>query len=144
MTAPQRAPRTDYTEVIRPAAVLPVAAAAKVLEHLRWADVADRGVWNATASVWQRYDRPWDGIGGTRGESRLVGSIAVMYDQPARHEVTIYRVTLTVYGQELGWTVTGLCDDALAVAGLTLAQCPVTDMSPVPRTDPFKLAHDRA
>lgn len=144
MNAPHPAARTDYTEVIRPAAVLPVAVAAKVLEHLRWADVADRGVWNASASVWQRYDRPWDGIGGTRGNAALVGSIAVMYDQPARHEVTIYRVTLTAYGQELGWTVQSLCDDALAVAGLTLAQCPVAAMSPAPRHDPFKVSYDRS
>lgn len=137
-------PPADHTEVIRPAAVLPHGAAAKVLDHLRWADVGNRGVWNASASVWQRYDQPWDGIGGTRGESQLVGTIAVMYDHPARHEVTIYRVTITVYGQEQGWTVQTLCDDALSVAGLTLGECPVASMASAPSLDPFKRSYDRA
>ncbi len=137
-------PVGDHTEVIRPAAVLPHAAAVKVLEHLRWADVANRGVWNASASVWQRWDRPWDGPGGTRGDSQLLGSIAVMYDTPARHEVTIYRVTVTPHGQTEGWTVARLCDDALAAAHLTLAECPVATMPGVPLRDPFKSSYDRA
>jgi hypothetical protein len=137
-------PQTDHTEVIRPAAVLPTRAAHQVLTHLRWADVSKHGVWNASASVWQRYNKPWDGPGGTRGESTLLGSIAVMYDTPARHEVTIYRVTITATGQREGWTVQRLCDDALTAAGLTLAECPVTAMAGAPTTDPFKLGYDRA
>lgn len=141
---PYNPPAREHTEVIRPAAVLPNEAAVKVLAHLRWDDVTNRGVWNANASVWQRFDRPWDGPGGTRGESSHIGSIAVMYDHPARHEVTIYRVTITAYGVEQGWDVARLCDDALSSAGLTLAECPVATMAGAPATDPFKRSYDRS
>lgn len=136
---PLTAPTTlDRTEVIRPAAVLEARAATHVLTALRADDVATGGVWNASASVWQRFDRPWNGGGGTRGDARMLGSIAVMYDTPARHEVTIYRVTITPAGQQLGWTVEALCDDALQVTGLTLASCPRAELTPMPRRDPFK------
>ncbi len=128
----------DRTEVIRPAAVLESRLATKVLAALRHDDVSTGGVWNASASVWQRYDRPWNGIGGTRGEARLLGSVAVMYDTPARHEVTIYRVTITPAGMEAGFTVESLCDDALVSSGLTLASCPRADLMSAPRMDPFK------
>jgi hypothetical protein len=135
---PHVAHLTDQVEVIRPAAVLESRVAQQVLTSLRRSDVSLGGVWNASASVWQRYDQPWNGVGGTRGVARLVGSIAIMYDTPARHEVTIYRVTITPAGAESGFTVQSLCDDALSVAGLTLARCPRADLSPTPRTDPFK------
>jgi hypothetical protein len=127
----------DRTEVIRPAAVLESRVAAYTLSTLRREDVATGGVWNASASVWQRFDKPWNGVGGTRGDSRLVGTIAVMYDAPARHEVTIYRVTITAVGTEAGWTVESLCDDALRGTGLTLASCPRAEMTGVPKADPF-------
>lgn len=140
LTAPSA---LDRTEVIRPAAVLDSRAATKVLDALRRDDVSAGGVWNASASVWQRYDRPWNGVGGTRGEARLVGTVAVMYDAPARHEVTIYRVTITQVGLEAGWTVEGLCDDALTSTGLTLASCPRAELTTAPRIDPFKLGADR-
>ncbi len=130
---------TDQVEVIRPAAVLESRMATLVLTALRRDDVSLGGVWNASASVWQRYDQPWNGLGGTRGDARLVGTVAVMYDTPAKHEVTIYRVTITPAGIEAGFTVEGLCDDALSVTGLTLARCPRADLHPTPRSDPFKL-----
>lgn len=92
----------EQVEIIRPAAVLESRVATQVLNHLRDQDVSLGGVWNASASVWQRYDVPWNGVGGTRGTSVLLGTVAVMYDTPVRHEVTIYRVTVTPAGQELG------------------------------------------
>jgi hypothetical protein len=49
----------DRVEVIRPAAVLESRVATLVLAALRRDDVSSGGVWNASASVWQRYDRPW-------------------------------------------------------------------------------------
>lgn len=128
----------DRVEVIRPAAVLEARAATQVLTALRSEDVSTGGVWNASASVWQRYDRPWNGVGGTRGDARLMGSVAVMYDTPARHEVTIYRVTITPAGGDMGWSVEALCDDALKFAGLTLASCPRAELNSMPRMDPFK------
>jgi hypothetical protein len=128
----------EQVEIIRPAAVLESRVATQVLNHLRDQDVSLGGVWNASASVWQRYDQPWNGVGGTRGTSLLLGTVAVMYDTPVRHEVTIYRVTVTPAGQEYGMTVESLCDDALRVAGLTLAACPRAEVSTTPRADPFK------
>jgi hypothetical protein len=128
----------DRVEVIRPAAVLESRVATLVLGALRADDVSTGGVWNASASVWQRYDRAWNGVGGTRGDARLMGTVAVMYDTPVRHEVTIYRVTITPAGSALGWTVSSLCDDALAAGGLTLASCPRADIANAPRRDPFK------
>ncbi len=47
-------------------------------------------------------------------------------------------VTVTPAGQERGMTVELLCNDALQVAGLTLAACPRAEVSNMPRTDPFK------
>ncbi len=125
--------------IIRPAAIVPARAAAAILTVLEGRDVSYGGVWNATASLWQRYDRPWDGPAGSRGTSHLVGSIAVVYDQPMRHQILIYKVTVTEYGAASGWTVDRLCDDALSWGGLTLDTCPRADLQPPPPPDPFHL-----
>ncbi|HVF19806.1 MAG TPA: hypothetical protein VNA14_06155 [Mycobacteriales bacterium] len=124
--------------VIRPSAILPVAAAARIVERLRDADVSTGGLWNATTSVWQRYDRRWDGVGGSRGSAELVGSIAVIYDSPRSNEITIYKVTLTPQAAEAGWTTELLCNDALSHAGLTLDTCPRAALAAPPPPDPFK------
>ena len=60
---------TEEIRVIRPAAVLDTRTAALVISELTRLDVAQGGIWNATSSLWQRYDSPWDGIGGSRGGS---------------------------------------------------------------------------
>ena len=51
-----------------------------------------------------------------------------MYDSPHRHEITIYKVTVTEHGLDQGWTVESLCDDALIWAGLTIATCPRAEL----------------
>ena len=112
--------------------------ASRVLSELERLDVARGGIWNATSSLWQRYDQPWDGLGGARGGAQLIGSIAVMYDAPNRHQITIYKVTVTRAGRENGWTVDSICDDALTWVGLTLARCPRTELASPPISDPFK------
>jgi hypothetical protein len=128
----------EDVRIIRPAAILDARAASQVLQQLRRLDVSAGGIWNATSSLWQRYDIPWDGVGGTRGEARLLGSIAVMYDSPHRHEITIYKVTVTEWGLSQGWTVESLCDDALIWAGLTIATCPRAELGAPPDHDPFR------
>jgi len=130
---------SDDVRIIRPAAVLDERTAAAVVSELDRLDVSVGGVWNATSSLWQRYDVPWDGPGGTRGNSRLLGSIAVMYDAPNRHQITIYKVTATEFGRGHGWTVESLCDDALTWVGLTLATCPRAELGQPPSRDPFKV-----
>ena len=129
--------------VIRPAAVLGIAAATEIVATLERNDVARGGVWSATPGMWQRFDRPWGGLGGTRGNSELVGSIAVIYDEPRRNEITIYRATVTPYGVAAGWDVERLCDDALTWAGLTLATCPRADLKAPPKADPFHVPAPR-
>jgi len=129
----------DEVRIIRPAAVLDERAALRVLSELKRLDVGTGGgVWNATSSLWQRYDMPWDGPGGTRGNARLIGSIAVMYDSPNRHQITIYKVTVTPFGLDSGWAVETLTDDALTWVGLSLATCPRAELTDPPVRDPFK------
>jgi hypothetical protein len=126
------------SRVIRPAAVLPAEAATRIVVALEERDVSNGGVWNATPTLWQRYDRPWDGAGLTRGSAVLVGSIAVAYETPVRDHITLYRANVTAAGHEAGWTVDALCDEALAYGGLTLAGCPRATLQEPPAFDPFK------
>jgi hypothetical protein len=128
----------ETSRVIRPAALLDDVATRKVLSALEENDVATGGVWNATVGLWQRYDQPWNGAGGTSGSARLVGTIATVYGAPTKYEILIYRVTVTAFGAESGWSVEGLCDDALRWAGLTLADCPRAGVGDAPLADPFK------
>jgi hypothetical protein len=132
----------EDVRIIRPAAVLDERAAAAVLLELDRLDISVGGVWSASSSLWQRYDQPWDGPGGTRGSSTLVGSIAVMYDAPNRHQITIYKVTVTDAGRTAGWTVESVCDDALGWVGLSLATCPRAELAQPPVRDPFKRSLD--
>jgi hypothetical protein len=129
--------RAEETRVIRPAAVLNESSAFAVLSELRRLDVASGGVWKTSASLWQRYDGPWTGRNGDRGTAQLLGSIAVMYDTPLRREITIYKVTVSPYGLDSGWSVETLTDDALAHAQLSLAACPRASIADPPPRDPF-------
>ncbi len=129
--------------MIRPAAVLGIAAATEIVRCLERYDVARGGTWSATPGMWQRFDRPWNGPNGMRGDAHLVGTIAVVYDEPRRNEITIFKVNVTDAGVAAGWTVERLCDDALGWAGLTLATCPRADLKPPPRPDPFHLPAQR-
>jgi hypothetical protein len=128
----------EESRVIRPAAVLRETEAAALQRLLEEQDVAVGGVWNVGPGVWQRYDQPWDGEGGMSGSARLVGTIGVVYGAPSRYEITIYRVTVSAVGRELGWTVDGICDDALRQVGLTLADLPRAALVDPPAADPFK------
>ena len=128
--------------IIRPAAVLSVTAAALILDGLARADVSRGGLWNASSTLWQRYDMPWSGQGGMRGDAVVVGTMAVIYDQPRAHEITIYKVSITDAGVDKGWTTERLCDDALAWANLTLESCPRAAMATPPKFDPFRAGAD--
>ena len=95
------------------------------------------GVWHTTPTLWQRYDRTWDGPLQTRGHAVLFGSIAIVYGTPTTGSITVYRATLTEDGVSAGLSVEGLCDEAFSFAGLTLASCPRVELQPPPRRDPF-------
>ena len=128
----------EQTTVIRPSAVLDERAAREVVRELEYRDVARGGVWSASPGLWQRYDQPWNGVPSGRGSAVLVGSIGAVYGTPSKYDITIYRATVTAAGQDLGWTVDALCDDALQHAGLTLATCPRAELVAPPRPDPFR------
>jgi hypothetical protein len=125
----------DVTEVIRPAAIVPEEAARAILVELSLNGVQAGGVWLSRPSRWERFDRPWPGE-QSPGESQAVGSIQVAYGTPTKYELTIYRVTITQRGSELGWSVTSLCDEALGYGDLSLAACPRAQLTPPPR--PFR------
>src|SRR3954465_15670893 len=129
----------ELTKVLRPAAVVPEASAARIIEQLSTRDVARGGVWNVSATLWQRYSGAWDGIGGTTGSAVLIGSVAVAYETPVRNHITIYRATITEGGRDSGWPVEGLCDGPLGSGGLTLDACPRADLMTPPTRDPFKV-----
>ncbi len=131
----QLAPTTegDVSEVIRPAAVVPETATRPILVELAVRDVRNGWLWQATPSLWSRYDSPWQG-GLTPSE--LVGTIQVAYGTPTRYEITIYRVTVTRFGTARGWTVESLCNEALGLGGLDLARCPRASLTAPPK--PFR------
>jgi len=124
------------TEVIRPAAVVPEEAARQVLMQLALRDVRLGGLWDTEPALWRRFDRSWDSgqPGGASDDepSQLLGTIQVAYGVPTRYEITIFRATITKVGTEQGWTVEGLCDEALAYGALSLATCPRADLKPPP------------
>jgi hypothetical protein len=123
------------SEVIRPAAIVPEEAARAVLVELALRDVQNGGVWQSEPQLWSLYDRPWHGYNNPSG-AELIGTIQVAYGTPTKYEITIYRVTVTRFGVEHGWTVHSLTDAALGFGGLTLDDCPRATLSAPPR--PFK------
>jgi len=123
------------SEVIRPAAIIPEESARTVLVELAMRDVQNSGVWQAEPSLWSRYDRPWS-VCGSPGGAELIGAIQVAYGTPTRYDITIYRVTVTRVGVAAGWTVSTLCDEALAFGGLDLAGCPRASLGAPPK--PFR------
>lgn len=124
------------TEVIRPAAILPENATREVLMQLALNDVRVGGLWQADPAVWRRFDRPWDGEDGGPGSAGLLGTIQVAYGVPTRYEITIFRVTVSQLGDESGWSVSSLCDEAIGYGGLTLETCPRAALAAPPR--PFR------
>jgi hypothetical protein len=133
----------EQTRVIRPAAILRAQEVELVLAGLGELDVSVGGVWITNPGLWQRYDHPWDGVGGMAGTSKLVGTIGAAYGQPTKYEITIYRVTVTEHGIANGWTVESLCDDALVHADLTLDSCARAELGNPPSSDPFRFGADR-
>jgi hypothetical protein len=132
-------PESDY--IIRPAAVIPVAAARKVIAWLATHSLEQGGVWNAGTStgIWQRYDKPWSGPFGARGDSQLVGTVYVTYDRPRKFEVVVHRVQITDHGLMLGWTSTTLVDEILSQVELSIDTCPRdTSLPSQLARDPFQ------
>ena len=123
------------TEVIRPAAIVPEGAARAILSGMTHNSVHTGGCWLAEPSCWIRYSAPWTSPGDP-GPSLRLGTIQVAYGTPTKYEITIYQVTITQFGAELGMTVASLCDEALSFGDLTLAVCPRATLAAPPK--PFR------
>jgi hypothetical protein len=135
---------TALETVIRPAAVLQEQAAQLILAALFNSDVRRGGVWNTTTTLWQRYDRPWDGALGSKGSAVLLGSLAVVYGTPTRASITVYRASISPEAAAAGWTTDKLCDEAFGYAGLTLSSCPRAALHAPPSRDPFRATRQNA
>lgn len=133
--------RAEHDVVVRPAAVINEAAARQVVAWLDAHSLEHGGLWSVGTStgIWQRYDRPWNGAFGARGEAQLVGTVYVTYDRPRRFEVVIHRVQVTDLGLMAGWTTSKLVDEILSTVGLSLATCPRdTSLPSTYGKDPFQ------
>lgn len=137
MLAEQAYEDVAVSEVIRPAAVLPETAARAVLAELSYNSVYATGLWWSSPTLWQRYDRPWNGRQDTQGDAVLLGALQVAYGTPRKYDITIYRATVSMLGSLNGWSVESLCDEALGYGGYTLADCPRADLKPPPK--PFRM-----
>lgn len=124
-------------EVIRPAVVLTEHHARQILTGLVRDDVRTGGHWWTRVGTWRRYEHPWRPGDDDPGDVPHLGSLSCVYDSPTRYCVTVFRVSLTAYGLERGWTTASLCDDAFRHAGLSFAECPRADM----REPPVPFAH---
>ena len=122
-------------EMIRPSAIVPEEAARRILVELSLNNVLADGLWQAEPSRWTRYDRRWAGPSDP-GSANLIGVIQVAYGTPTKYDITIYQVTITRYGDDNGWSVERLCDEALSFGGLTLQACPRAALSEPPK--PFR------
>jgi hypothetical protein len=127
------------TEVIRPAAIIPEDAGREILAYLAFRDVRMGGLWWAEPSAWKRFDRPWNGADRGPGTAELLGTLQIIHGMPTRYEITLFRATITLAGRQLGYSVTSLCDEALAYGGLTLATCPRAELRPPPQ--PYRQLH---
>jgi len=126
----------SLTEVIRPAAVVPEEAARAILVELSLRSVHAGGLWLAKPSSWHRYDRPFPADDVPGQEPRLIGTIQIAYGTPTKYEITVFRVSVTRFGSEQGWTVQSLSDEALGFGDLTLADCPRAALNAPPK--PFR------
>lgn len=123
------------SQVIRPAAVVPEVAARKILIQIAVRDVRNGGEWRSQPNLWSLYDMPWPSP-SDQGEAQLLGTIHLAYGTPTKYEITLYRVQITKYGTQQGWTVQSVTDEALSFGGLTLAECPRAELANVPA--PFR------
>jgi hypothetical protein len=126
----------SHTEVIRPAAVVPEEAARAILVELSLRSIHAGGLWLSNPSSWHRYDRPFSDHDEPGEQPRLIGTIQIAYGTPTKYEITVFRVSVTRYGGEQGWTVMSLSDEALGFGDLTLADCPRATLAAPPK--PFR------
>ena len=122
---------------VRPALVLPEREGRALLLAAQREDVSRAGCYSAGPAGVQVWSGPWEGVGGSRGESLHLGSVDWSYDTPVRHYITVYRVLVTAQGVEAGETTSSLLARVLGLAGLG-ASGEILSMSVPPPRDPFR------
>lgn len=125
----------SFTQLCRPNAVIPAAAARLICTGIAAHSVYRDGLWLTEPNRWVRYDRPW-AASREQGRTTRLGSIRITYGMPTKYEITIFQVALTQAGSEAGITVQSLADEVLAFASLTLAQCSRASLTTPPK--PFR------
>lgn len=123
------------TQVVRPAAIIPEAAARAILTGMAAGSVLTGGLWLAEPSRWVRYNQPWT-LPLDQGRTVRLGTIRVAYGMPTKYEITLFQASVTQAGVNAGLTAEGLADEALRFGGLTLAGCPRAAILPPPK--PFR------
>lgn len=124
---------------IRPALVLPEREGRALLLAAQREDVSRGGCFSAGPAGVQFWSGPWEGLGGSRGEAKHLGSVDWSYDTPVKHYITVYRVLVTSEGLTAGETAHTVLSRVLGLAGLN-ASGEVLDMPAPPPRDPFRSA----
>ncbi|MCW2499143.1 MAG: hypothetical protein JWN87_819 [Frankiales bacterium] len=124
---------------VRPALVLPEREGRALLSAAQREDVSRGGSYSAGPAGVQVWSGPWEGVGGSRGESLHLGSVDWSYDTPVRHYITVYRVLVTSEGVRAGESTQSLLARVLGLAGLGVGGETLSMPAPPPR-DPFRSA----
>ena len=128
---------------VRPALVLPEREGRTLLVAAQREDVSRGGCFSAGPAGVQVWDGPWEGLGGSHGQARLLGSVDWSYDTPVRHYITVYRVLVTSDGVAAGETTQTLLRRVLALSGLDASGQELRLPVPPPR-DPFRSSAQKA
>lgn len=122
---------------IRPSIVLPDREARALLAAAERDDVSAGGTYSAGPAGVQVWSGPWDGLLGSKGSARHLGSVDWSYDTPSKHYITVYRVMVTTAGAQAGLSPTDLLARVLGLAGVTAPSDSLQLASP-PARDPFR------
>lgn len=142
MTAPEvrlrptAVARPALASQVRPALVLPERQTRALLEAAGREDVGREGPFSAGPAGIQVWTGPFTGVGGTKGDALLLGSVDWCYDTPVRHYATVYRAMVTQEGIDRGESTVSILARVLALTGLCIDGDRLTLAVP-PARDPF-------
>jgi hypothetical protein len=122
---------------IRPALVLSEDETHRLLEAANQQGVHAGGIFRATPLGVQVWSMPFNGINGTHGTSRHLGSLDWNFDVPVKNYATAYRSMVTQDGLDAGETTASILARVLMLCGLQIGVDRVAVAIPPPR-DPFR------
>lgn len=121
---------------VRPALILPERETRDLIAAARAHDVGSGGYFAAGPAGVQVWSGPFNGPGGTRGDSVHLGSVDWSYNTPVKHYATIYRAMVTAEGVAAQETTASILARVLALTGLSLDGTRLSLAVP-PARDPF-------